>query len=123
MYLLYANARLESIITKAKADYKVDVNELIANKTEIIIGHPSERNLVLQLQMFTDALTVTLEDLFPYHICEYLYNLSIAASDFVTQCKVLGSPEMHSRLLLCRATTMAMRQCFDLLGIRRVDRI
>jgi arginyl-tRNA synthetase len=114
---------LESIITKAKADFNVDVDELIAMKTEIIIGHPSERNLVLQLQMFPDALAVTLEDLFPYHICEYLYNLSIAASDFVTQCKVLGSPEMQSRLLLCRATTMAMRECFDLLGIRHVDRI
>jgi len=73
--------------------------------------------------MFTDTLAQTLEDLYPYHICEYIYNLAIAASDFVTQCKVLGSPEMNSRLLLCRATTMAMRECFDLLAIRHVDRI
>lgn len=123
VYLLYANARLESIITKAKTDFNVDVDELIANKTEAIIGHSCERNLVLQLQLFTDTLALTLEDLFPYHICEYVYNLSIAASDFVTQCRVLGSPEMNSRLLLCRATTMAMRECFDLLGIRHVDRI
>jgi arginyl-tRNA synthetase len=123
VYLLYANARLESIITKAKAEFNVYVDELIANKTEIVIGHPSERNLVLQLLMFTDTLALTLEDLFPYHICEYVYNISIAASDFCTQCKVLASPEMNSRLLLCRATTMAMRECFDLLGIRHVDRI
>jgi len=69
--------------------------------------------------MFTDTLAQTLEDLYPYHICEYIYNLAIAASDFVTQCKVLGSPEMNSRMLLCRATTMAMRECFDLLAIPR----
>ena len=123
VYLLYANARLESICTKAKVDYNVDVDELVASKTEIVISHPSERNLVLQMQMFTDTLAQTLQDLYPYHICEYVYNLSIAASDFVTQCKVLGSPEMNSRLLLCRATTMAMRECFDLLAIRHVDRI
>lgn len=123
VYLLYANARLESICVKAKKDFNVDVDELMANKTPIVITHPSERNLVLQLQMFTDTLAQTLQDLYPYHICEYLYNLSIAASDFCTQCKVLGSPEMNSRLLLCRATTMAMRECFDLLAIRHVDRI
>jgi len=52
-----------------------------------------------------------------------VYNVSIAASDFVTQCKVLGSPEMKSRLLLCHATIVAMHQCFDLLGIRHVKRI
>lgn len=123
VYLLYAHARLESICTKAKADFQVDVDELIAKKTQVVISHPSERNLALNLHMFADTLEQTLDDLYPYHICDYVYNVSIAASDFVTQCKVLGSPEMESRLLLCRATAMAMRTCFDLLGIRHVMRI
>eukprot|EP00521_Asterionellopsis_glacialis_P009434 CAMPEP_0195287396 /NCGR_PEP_ID=MMETSP0707-20130614/4471_1 /TAXON_ID=33640 /ORGANISM="Asterionellopsis glacialis, Strain CCMP134" /LENGTH=820 /DNA_ID=CAMNT_0040347145 /DNA_START=55 /DNA_END=2517 /DNA_ORIENTATION=+ len=123
VYLLYAHARLESICSKAKDDHKVDVDELLKKNVKASITHNSERNLALQLQCFTDILEATLDDLFPYHICEYLYNLSIAASDFVTQCKVLGSPEMESRLLMCRATAMAMRDCFDLLGIRYVMRI
>jgi arginyl-tRNA synthetase len=123
VYLLYAYARLHSICTKALNDHNVDVSKLIADKTPISLGHPSERNLAFNLLQFSDTMSVTLEDLFPYHICDYLYNLSIAASDFVTQCKVLGSPEMKSRLILCRATTMAMRECFDLLAIRHVDRI
>mmetsp|Transcript_1953 Transcript_1953/g.2744 ORF Transcript_1953/g.2744 Transcript_1953/m.2744 type:complete len:822 (+) Transcript_1953:123-2588(+) len=123
VYLLYAHARLESICSKAKDEHKVDVDELLKKNVTASITHNSERNLVLQLQSFTDILEATLDDLFPYHICEYLYNLSIAASDFVTQCKVLGSPEMESRLLMCRATAMAMRDCFDLLGIRYVMRI
>jgi len=124
VYLLYAYARLESIISKAKADFQVDINELMKNKeSTIVIGHPSERGLVLQLQGFTDMMESTLEDLFPYHICDFVYNLSIAASDFATQCKVLGSPEMSSRLLLCKATTMAMKECFELVGIQHVQRI
>ena len=124
IYLLYAQARLTSIMAKAKEEHKVDVDELLANNnTPVIIAHPSERNLALQLQQFTDTMALTLQDLYPYHICDYVYNLATTASDFCTQCKVLGSPEMNSRLLLCKATTMAMRECFDLLGIANVQRI
>jgi arginyl-tRNA synthetase len=114
---------LESICLKAKAEHGVDVEELIKSGEQIVIEHPSERNLALQLQTFADTIETTLDDLLPYHICDYVYNLSIAASDFVTQCRVMGSPEMKSRLLLCRVTTMAMSQCFELLAIRNVKRI
>lgn len=124
IYLLYAHARLESIISKGKADFGVDVDALIADgKSKIALSHKSERNLGLHLEFFADTIEETLNDLYPYHICDFVYALSIAASEFVTQCKVLGSPEMESRLLLCRATAITMRQCFDLLGIRHVMRI
>lgn len=123
IYLLYAHARLESIVTKGKTDHNVDVEALIKSGKEIDLAHPSERALGMYLHMFADTVETTLEDLFPYHICDYLYNISNAVSDFVTQCRVLGSDEMESRLLLCRATAIVMRQCFDLLGIRYVMRI
>lgn len=123
VYLLYARVRLESICAKAKAEHNLDVEELIKSGGEVIIDHESERNLALQLQNFADIIEATLEDLFPYRICDYVYSLSNAASDFVTQCRVLGSPEMKSRLLLCHLTAAAMHQCFDLLGIRHVKRI
>jgi len=123
VYLLYARVRLESIMAKAAAEYGAVVEELLQKGANIAITDASERNLALQLMLFTDAMEQTLEDLFPYHICEYVYKLAMAASDFVTQCRVLGSPEMESRLLLCHATVLAMHQCFDLLGIRHVKRI
>eukprot|EP00804_Cyclotella_cryptica_P005201 CCRYP_014247-RA/>CCRYP_014247-RA protein AED:0.11 eAED:0.11 QI:0/0/0/1/1/1/2/0/813 len=124
IYLLYAHARLESIVTKGKAEHGVDVDSLLKEgKAKITLSHKSERNLGLHLQFFADSIEETLKDLLPYHICDFVYALSIAASEFVTQCKVLGSPEMESRLLLCRATAITMRQCFDLLGIRHVTRI
>lgn len=124
IYLLYAHARLESIVSKGRVDHGVDIDALIGGgKARIVLTHKSERNLGLHLQFFSDSIEETLNDLFPYHICDFIYQLSIAASEFVTQCKVLGSPEMESRLLLCRATAITMRQCFDLLGIRHVMRI
>ena len=123
IYLLYAHARLESIISKGKDVHGIDVDELIKKGTKIVLAHKSERNLGLHLQVFADSVEETLKDLFPYHICDFVYCLSNAASEFITQCYVLGSDEMESRLLLCRATAITMRQCFDLLGIRHVMRI
>jgi arginyl-tRNA synthetase len=124
IYLLYAYARLESICTKGKSEHNIDVDELVKSKSvKIVLGHPSERNLGFHLQMFSDMIEEVLQDLYPYRVCDFLYALSNAVSDFVTQCKVLGSAEMESRLLLCRASSIVMRQCFDLLAIRHVDRI
>jgi len=37
--------------------------------------------------------------------------------------QVVGSPDETSRLLLCEATLIVMRQCFNLLGIVPVYRL
>ena len=37
--------------------------------------------------------------------------------------QVLNSPEEDTRLLLCEATAIVMRQCLDLLGIKPLYRI
>ena len=112
------------VLEKAKAQHGVDVETLVKDESvKIILDHASERNLALQLNMFADTMELTLEDMFPYHICDYVYALANASSDFVTQCKVLGSDEMKSRLLLCYMTAKAMGDCFDLLGIRHIKRI
>merc|ERR1712238_483570 len=97
VYLLYDRARLESIIAKAKAEHNCDAEELIKAGETPTVAHPAERKLVMQLHQWTEVMEQTLDDLYPYHICDYVYNVSIAASDFVTKCKVLGTPEMKSR--------------------------
>lgn len=123
VYLLFATARLESIATKAKAEYGIDVADLLKSGEPIVLTHRAERSLALHIQFFTDTVLMTLENLYPYYLCEYVYKLSIAATDFVTNCRVLGSDEMKSRLLLCHATTTALRGAFDLLALRHVKRI
>jgi arginyl-tRNA synthetase len=123
VYLLYARVRLESIMAKAAKEHRVNVQDLLDAKESIVLEHESERKLALALAKFADVMEETLDDLFPCHICEYVYRVTNAATDFVTQCKVLGSPEMKSRLLLCHFTASAIHQCFDLLGIRHVKRI
>ena len=46
-----------------------------------------------------------------------------ALSDKHVMLQVLGEKEEDSRLLLCEATAMIMRQCFQLLGIKPLYRI
>uniref|UniRef100_A0A6U2LX67 arginine--tRNA ligase n=1 Tax=Leptocylindrus danicus TaxID=163516 RepID=A0A6U2LX67_9STRA len=121
IYLLYAHARLVSILAKAGDQFPETMAKVEAKESSALsLVHPSEVNLAYHINQFDEVLTTLLVDLLPYRICDYLYALSNSASDFVTKCKVLGSDEMETRLLLCKATGLVMRVCFDLLGLQYV---
>ena len=55
--------------------------------------------------------------------CEYVYDLCGKVSSFVRECKVLGSPEQNSRVLLVTASTLTIKQTLALLGIGFLDKI
>ena len=44
-------------------------------------------------------------------------------TEFVTECKVLDDARMAERVVLCEATGVVMRACFDLLGIEYLMQI
>ncbi|XP_078439002.1 arginine--tRNA ligase, cytoplasmic-like isoform X2 [Wolffia australiana] len=118
VYLLYAHARICSIIRKSNRD----INELKKN-TGISLAHPDERVLGLHLVRFAEIVEEACMNLLPNVLCEYLYSLSEFFTRFYTSCQVIGSGEETSRLLLCEATAVVMRQCFRLLGIEPVYKI
>ncbi|CAM9188078.1 unnamed protein product, partial [Heterosigma akashiwo] len=100
-----------------------DVETLRAKGATIELGTPQERQLAFELLQMGDVIEEVLRKLTPNRICDYLYALATTFTDFVTNCKVLGTPEMASRLLLCEATGLVMRQCFKLLGITPLFKI
>ncbi|CAO2208914.1 unnamed protein product [Urochloa humidicola] len=118
VYLQYAHARICSIIQKASKD----IDDL-TTKASITFIHADERALGLHIIRFQEVLEQACTDLLPHYLCDYLYSLSEAFSKFYTSCQVVGSPEETSRLLLCQATAVVMRQCFNLLGITPVYRL
>ncbi|XP_015630011.1 arginine--tRNA ligase, cytoplasmic [Oryza sativa Japonica Group] len=118
VYLQYAHARICSIIRKASKDV-----EKLKMTGAITLGHPYERFLGLHLIQFTEVVEQACADLQPHRLCDYLYSLSLTFSKFYTNCQVVGSPEETSRLLLCEATGIIMRQCFHLLGITPVHKL
>lgn len=118
VYLLYAHARICSIIKKSEKD--IEELKKIGN---VSLEHENERQLGLQLVRFPETVEDALLDLLPSTICEYLYALSESFTKFYSTCKVVGSEEETSRLLLCEATAVVMRKSFDLLGITPLYRL
>ncbi|KAL8494888.1 hypothetical protein ACS0TY_019161 [Phlomoides rotata] len=118
VYLLYAHARICSIIRKSGKD----IEGLIKSGT-LDLAHDDERVLGLHLLQFPEVVEESCTNLLPNMLCEYLYNLSEDFTRFYTNCKVVGSEEESSRLLLCEATAVVMRKCFHLLGITPVYKL
>jgi arginyl-tRNA synthetase len=141
VYLLYAHARIAAIGRNAGIE---DIAGL-AKSHSIDIEHEKERALALHLLRFPEAIEATLEDLMPNRLTDYLYNLSDIYNGFYTDCQVVSKLEYLqkdgqqldsskyvikgekaisvSRLLLCEATAVIMRQCFSLLGITPLYKI
>ncbi|KAB2004464.1 hypothetical protein ES319_D11G200400v1 [Gossypium barbadense] len=86
----------------------------------LVLEHKDEHDLGLHL------LHSACTNLLPNVVCDYLYNLSEIFSKFYSnpECKqVIGSDKETSRLLLCEATAVVMRKCFNLLGITPIYKI
>ncbi|XP_056163692.1 arginine--tRNA ligase, cytoplasmic-like isoform X1 [Syzygium oleosum] len=118
VYLLYAHARICSIIRKSGKD----IEELKKTGT-VALNHPDERALGLHLLQFGETVEEACSNLLPNVLCEYLYNMSENFTRFYSNCQVVGSAEETSRLLLCEATAVVMRKCFHLLGIVPVHKL
>ncbi len=127
VYLMFAYARLASILRKAKNDRNIDIQSFLQQANTIInVDHPSERALAFELLQFSDVIKSVINELLPNRLCEYLKEVCVKFTDFVTKCHVLNAPEeklLQSRLLLCEATRQVMAKCFFLLGIKPLERI
>ncbi|XP_076960199.1 arginine--tRNA ligase, chloroplastic/mitochondrial-like [Bidens hawaiensis] len=118
VYLLYAHARICSIIRKSGKD-----TEELKREGQILLHTDDERKLGLHLLRFAEAVEEACTNLLPNVLCEYVYDLSEKFTSFYSECKVVGSAEETSRLLLCEATAVVMRKCFHLLGITRLQNL
>lgn len=119
VYLLYAHARIASIVRKSGKD----PHEIAKQGEEIDLEHASEISLALHVARFPEALSAMLEELAPNRLTEYLYDLSVFFNQFYTECQVVGSQQENSRLMLAEASAVTMRQCLQLLGITPLYRI
>jgi len=115
LYLFYAYARIRAIERKA-GDSKVE-------PAQLHIVESAERELALKLLQFADVIENILEDLHLHRLTDYLWELTNLLTTFYTVCKVLGSEQQNSRLLLCEATRKVLHKSFFLLGFAPLERI
>lgn len=117
-FLMYAYVRTAGI----KRKVKIDPNDILST-TEITLEHPSEIALALQLAQFGEALELVSRDLLPNRLTDYLYTLAEKFNAFFRDCRVEGSPQQNSRLLLCEATARIIHEGLDILGVKSVEKM
>ena len=110
-YLLYQAVRVKSLLRKA-ADQGVATGP-------ITVSDPAERDLVLLLDAFDQALTDAYEKRAPHFVAEHAFKLAQAFSRFYAACPILiAEPVVRSsRLALAETTLRQLEQALDLLGI------
>ncbi len=118
VFLLYAYVRINGI--KRKAD--VNMDEILASG-RIALEHPSEISLGLHLRRFPEILEMMARDLLPNRLTDYLYELAEKFNAFFRDCKVVGSDEQTSRLILCELTARILKQGLQILGLQTVERM
>ncbi len=117
-FLLYAFVRIQGIKRKGNCD----IGKLI-QESVITLSHDSEVSLGVHLCQFEEILQLVARDLLPNRLADYLYVLAEKFNVFYRDCRVEGSLEEKSRLLLCEAAGLVLKKGLELLGLKTVERM
>ena len=121
-YIQYANARTNGIFRKGG----IDRESLRQTNSRIVLSHPNERALVLQIQSFGDVISSILTELRPNLLTQFLFETANSFSAFFRDCHVLNEEDESlrtSRLLLCDLTSRTLTLGLTLLGIDAPERM
>lgn len=116
-YLMYAYARIRSILRKQDPSSKIDQITSLAEK--------EERRLLLKILQLSEIVLAVSGDCYPNQLCTYLYELAVAFMRFYEACPILKAEEetRNSRLALAALTAEALNQGLDLLGIETLEQM
>ena len=113
-YLMYAHARVRSILRKAEWS-----GDRVAAAAALQIEAPEERALALELLGLAAAIEKTGETLQPHRICGQLFDVATKFMGFYEKCPVLkaAEPARAARVALVALTARVLQQGLGLLGI------
>jgi len=116
-YLLYQAVRVKSVLRKAAEEG--------AQAGPILVSEQAERDLVLLLDAFDQAVIDAYEKKAPNFVAEHAYKLAQAFSKFYAACPILSAePKVKaSRLALAQTTLRQLEKALDLLGVEAPDRM
>ena len=116
-YLLYAYARIQSILRKAAT--------LGPRPSTLSLSAPEEIALAKYLLNFGLTLEAAADEYRPNFLCNYLYDLAGKFTSFYENCPVLKSEgaTRESRLVLCDLTAKVLKQGLNALGIETLEQM
>jgi arginyl-tRNA synthetase len=109
-YLLYQCVRISSLLAKAGAH---------DGDAEFLMEDP-DTDLALVLLQFTDKYEMAMKQNAPHILCDHIYSLAQAFSQFYGQCHIMSEENAvlkDSRLRLCALTLEHLKLGLELLGI------
>ena len=116
-YLLYQAVRVKSVLRRAaEAGHSAGL---------VTVSEPAERDLVLLLDAFDQALIDAYDKKAPNLIAEHAYRLAQGFSKFYAACPILPAEAAvrSSRLTLAETALRQMELSLDLLGIEAPERM
>lgn len=128
VYLLYAYTRIRSIARTANVTDE-QIKKAVADG--IPLSHEKEMKLAKLLLRFPETIVRLTFDLCLHPLCEFLYEVSTAFTEFYDVCYCVEKDRTTGqivkinmdRMALCEATANVMAQCFSLLGLKPVQKM
>jgi arginyl-tRNA synthetase len=120
-YILYTMVRIKSILSKYEKEGG-NVKEALLRNAE----SADEKNLMLLITRFADAVESAARDLMPNRICAYIYELSNALNSFYHSTKILTEADEEKKsgyIALLNVTLKVLETGIDLLGFSAPDRM
>ena len=111
-YAQYAHARLCSILEQGK--------DIVIDKDAKSLAKPSEMALLKHLASFPNVILDATKERAPYKITNYIHDLAEFVHGFYTECRVIDRDNIDlssSRLALCLASKIVMKNALDLIGV------
>ena len=116
-YLMYAFARIKSILAKAGGEKRYTLITILESS--------EERLLLIKLLQFPEIIDSVALDCFPNQLCNYLHELAGLFMRFYEACPILTAKDalQDSRLSLAEFTSQTLKEGLDLLGIETLEKM
>ena len=126
VYMLYAYTRICSIARNAQ----VTPEQIRQDNTEVSLEHEKELKLAKLLLRFSEIIIKISDDLFLHSLCEYMYEVATAFSEFYDNCYCVEKNKSGEivkinmgRIILCEVTAKVLAKCFNILGLTPVEKM
>lgn len=121
-YVQYAHARICRILEKQK-DEGNECRQLADN--QLIFTESSELELIRHIATLPDIISEAAKNYNPSAITKYLFELAQYFHKFYDSCPIKGAEEavLQSRLSLCTATKIVLKNLLDLLKVEAPEKM
>ncbi|MBP5415395.1 MAG: arginine--tRNA ligase [Lachnospiraceae bacterium] len=120
-YILYTIVRIKSILAKYEANGKSAEDAKIS-----LIDSKHQKNLMMDITKFAASIEAAYEDLAPYKICSYIYDLANSFNGFYHECRILAEEDadkQESYIALLVTCKRILEECIEILGFGAPERM